>query len=129
MGGVVKIDTITGETERLEGGESVTNLGFARDGSMLVITGADGTVRLWDLERNAPAGLVWDGSGSVFSSPSWYDPETDSVWVATSGLLMEVPLDPQRWVEQACDLVGRDLTAAEWERWIPGDGPPRSACD
>ena len=95
---------------------------------MLVITGADGTVRLWDLERSAPAGLVWDGTGSVFSSPSWYDPEADSVWVATSGLLMEVPLDPQRWVEQACDLVGRDLTEDEWERWIPGDDPPRSAC-
>jgi hypothetical protein len=128
FGGVVLIDTNTGETERLQGGESVTNLGFARDGSMLVITGADGTVRLWDLERNAPAGLVWDGTGSVFASPSWYDPETDSVWVATSGLLMEVPLDPQRWVQQACDLVGRDLTEDEWERWIPGDGPPRSAC-
>jgi hypothetical protein len=128
LGGVVLIDTITGETEQLQGGEEVTNLGFARNGSMLVITAADGTVRLWDLERNAPAGLVWDGTGSVFSSPSWYDPDADSVWVATSGLLMEVPLDPQRWIEQACDLVGRDLTEDEWERWIPGDDPPRSAC-
>ena len=128
FGGVVLIDTITGETEQLEGGESVTNLGFARDGSMLVVTGADGTVRLWDLERDAPAGLVWDGTGSVFASPSWYDPETDSVWVATSGLLMEVPLDPLRWIQQACELVGRDLTEDEWERWIPGDGHPRSAC-
>jgi DNA-binding SARP family transcriptional activator/WD40 repeat protein/predicted Ser/Thr protein kinase len=127
-GGVVLIDTITGETDQLQGGEAVTNLGFARNGSMLVITGADGTVRLWDLERDAPAGLVWDGTGSVFSSPSWYDPETDSVWVATSGLLMEVPLDPQRWVQQACELVGRDLTADEWGRWVPDDGPPQSAC-
>ena len=128
FGGVALIDTVTGDTEQLQGGEKVTNLGFARDGSMLVITGADGTVRLYDLERDAPAGLVWDGTGSVFSSPSWYDPETDSVWVATSGLLMEVPLDPQRWVEQACELVGRDLTEDEWERWIPGDDPPRTAC-
>lgn len=128
FGGVALIDTITGETQQLQGGEKVTNLGFARNGSMLVITGADGTVRLWDLERNAPAGLVWDGTGSVFSSPSWYDPETDSVWVATSGLLMEVPLDPQRWVQQACDLVGRELTEDEWERWIPGDDPPQSTC-
>ncbi len=128
FGGVVLIDTNSGETEQLQGGEKVTNLGFARDGSMLVITGADGTVRLWDLDRNAPAGLVWDGSGSVFASPSWYDPETDSVWVATSGLLMEVPLDPQRWVRKACELVGRDLTEDEWERWIPGDETPISAC-
>ena len=127
-GGVVLIDTETGDVERLPGGDSITNLGFARDGAMLVITGADGTVRLWDVERGAPAGLVWDGTGSVFSSPSWYDPETDSIWVATSGLLMEVPLDPQRWIDEACELVGRDLTQDEWERWIPDGGTPRSAC-
>ena len=56
-------------------------------------------------------------------------PRTDSAWVATSGLLMEVPLDPQRWVQQACDLVGRDLTEDESERWTPGNDAPQSACD
>ena len=107
---------------------AVANLGFAHDGQLLVITGFDGTVTVWDLERNAPAGLVWDGTGVRPSSPSWYDPTTESIWVYTSARLLEIPLSPERWVERACDVVGRDLTADEWERFVPGDEPVQSAC-
>ena len=125
---VVVVDPSTGTVERLPERNAVANLGFARDGQLLVITGFDGTVTVWDLERNAPAGLVWDGTGVRPSSPSWYDPTTESIWVYTSGRLVEIPLSPERWVERACDIVGRDLTADEWERFVPGDEPVQSAC-
>ena len=127
-GGVVVIDPTTGQVEQLPDRAGVANLGFARDGQLLVITGFDGTVRVWDLERNAPAGLVWDGTGVGFSSPSWYDPSTESIWVFTSGRLLEIPLDPEQWVERACAIVGRDLTPDEWERFVPGDEGIQSAC-
>jgi hypothetical protein len=119
--GVVVIDPVTGEVEQLPGITSVANFGFARDGQLLVISGFDGTVRVWDLDRGEPAGLVWDGTGVASSfSPSFYDSSSDSIWVFTSGRLIEVPLDPQRWVERACDIVGRDLTQDEWVRYVPG---------
>jgi hypothetical protein len=47
---------------------------------------------------------------------------------SSSGELLTFSLDPDRWVEQACDFVGRDLTQAEWDQYVPGDGPPTSAC-
>ena len=100
----------------------MTNLGFARDGSILVIIGVDGTIRRWDLVRDEPAGLVWDGTGSVFAAPSWYD--TDSVEVATSGLLIEVPLGLRRWVERVCDLVGPDLSEDEGNGGSPAPTLP-----
>ena len=141
VGAVVVIDPANGDVDQLPGNDSVANLGFAQDGRLLVITGFDGTVRIWDLDRDESAGLAWDGTGAVPSSPSWYDPSSNSIWVYTSGRLLEIPLDPQRWVERACDVVGRDLTADEWNRFVPesdhttlgsaeqlGADVPQSAC-
>ena len=108
VGAVVFIDPANGDVDQLPGNDSVANLGFAQDGRLLVITGFDGTVRIWDLDRDESAGLAWDGTGAVPSSPSWYDPSSNSIWVYTSGRLLQIPLDPQRWVERACDVVGRD---------------------
>jgi WD40 repeat protein len=126
--GVVVIDPTRSEVQQLPGDDRVANLGFARDGQLLVITGFDGTVRIWDLVRGEPAGLVWDGNGGTLSSPSWYDKASDSIWVYTSGRLLQIPLDPERWVERACDIVGRDLTSDEWQRYVPGDDALQSAC-
>jgi hypothetical protein len=36
-------------------------------------------------------------------------------------------LDPARWLAQACQIAGRDLTVAEWERYVPSD-PYRPTC-
>jgi len=31
------------------------------------------------------------------------------------------PLDPSVWLDEACAIVaGRDLTPAEWDRYLPG---------
>ncbi len=74
---------------------------FAREGQLLVITGTDGNVEVWDLVRAETAGLVWDGTGAALSSPSWYDESSDSIWVSTSGRLLEIPLAPERSMERA----------------------------
>jgi hypothetical protein len=29
-------------------------------------------------------------------------------------------MDPSVWLEEACSIVGRDLTRAEWNRYLPG---------
>ncbi len=96
---------------------SISNVGFGRDGELLVFTRHDGTVRLWDVEREEYVGLVWNGSGQGSSgSPSWYDESTESMWVSSSGKYLQIPLNPERWVERACDVVSRDLTPDEWDR-------------
>ncbi len=90
----------------------------------LVMSPARGPVN-----RAEPPGLVWNGTvGALLSSPSWYDESSDSIWVFTSGRLLEIPLDPQRWVERACDIVGRDFASDEWQRYVPGDEEVQSAC-
>jgi DNA-binding SARP family transcriptional activator len=124
------VDPATGEVRQLGGFADVVNLGFAQHGRFLALTNADGTVRLWDVERDASAGLVWDGTGARGGEPSWYDEDGDSVWVRTSGKIIEIPLDSAVWIERACAAVGRDFTEDEWDRLVPGDDEPlRSACE
>jgi WD40 repeat protein len=126
--GVLIVDPATGELDPLPDIEPVSNLGFARNGELLVITSSDGTVRLWDVDRAASGGIAWHGSGAVGGSPSWYDEATESIWVHSSGKLLQIPLNPVRWVERACEIVGRDFTQEEWDRFVPGDEPLQSAC-
>ena len=127
------IDTVAGAFIEVPSTDAVLNLGFARNGELLAVVGTDGTVRLWDVVNERSAGLVWDGSGSGTArgshSPPWYDAEAETLWVATSGRLVEIPVDPARWIEKACALVaGRELTPEEWDRFVPGDEPRQAAC-
>ena len=125
-GGVVLVDTKAGEVTDVPG-DFVVNLGF--DGSgLLVITEGRGLVRVWDLERNAAAGTVWSGPGNRLASPSWFDEESGTMWVFASDRLLEIPLEPERWIERACEVVGRELTSEEWARHVPGDVEQQAAC-
>ena len=90
---------------------AVVSVGFARNGSLLVVVEADGTVRLWDTERAEGVGILWNGNGTAPSSPPWYDEATDTIWVATSGKVLQFSLDSERWIERVCELVSRELTA------------------
>ncbi|MFT7476317.1 MAG: hypothetical protein ACI81L_003267 [Verrucomicrobiales bacterium] len=82
---------------------------------------------LWDVERRTSAGVVWDGSG-IAGNSSWFDDSTNSLWVSTSAKVLQIPLDPERWVERACEVVGRELTQDEWDLFVPGDDQLESAC-
>ena len=82
----------------------------------------------WDA-RSELVGTLWSGDGTAPSSVPWYDATTDLVWVSTSGTILQFSLDPERWVDRVCDLVGRELTPQEWDRYVPGDAPHRGVCD
>jgi hypothetical protein len=36
-------------------------------------------------------------------------------------------MEPSVWLAEACDIVGRDLTHDEWDRYLP-DRPYRRTC-
>jgi WD40 repeat protein len=126
--GIGILDRETGEIEPLPGDDLVAGLGFARSGELLIITRVDGSVRIWDIDRGENSGVVPIGSGAKLLSPLWYDALTDSMWISTSGNVTRVSLDPQRWVQRACETVDRELTADERDRFVPGDAPPEPAC-
>jgi WD40 repeat protein len=128
FGGAVIVDPATREVDVLPDVEEIANLRFVRHGELLVVVSLDGTVRLWDVEKKEFAGVIWDGTGAIPGNALTYDEATDSLWVFSAGNLLRLPLDPQRWLERACKLAGRDLTQDEWDRYVPGDNSLRSSC-
>ena len=117
--GLVIVDSLTGNAMALPEVDFASGVSFAEDDETLVVTTLDGTVRLWDIASASTTGTLWPGSGAITGSPSWYDEETQTIWVASSGRLLNVSLAPSRWVEQACEFLDRDLSMDEWTRLVP----------
>ncbi len=103
------------------------NVALSPDGAILrVIDNVTGQMRLHDVASPAAIGpdVALGGSG-----PGWYSEifaERHSFLVQRDGSIVELPLDPERWREQACTAAGRNLTADEWATHI--GGTPRATC-
>ncbi len=109
--------------------EAVLDVEWLPDGNTVVTAGKDELVSLYDVERDlvrsrALPASVHPGDGFTFLLPS----PTGSVVVFNEGEVgHRYPLDAEGWLARACDVAGRDLTQAEWDRYLPGT-PYRPVC-
>lgn len=127
-GVIIVVDTDTLEMIEVPAPAISSQVAFDGDGSTLIISTWSGEVRLFDVDEGGVPVTVWTGAGTFGSEPGWYDAETDTVWVTASGRLLQIPLDPAQWMARACSVLDRELTQDEWDRYVPGDEPLRSAC-
>ncbi|MDX1746067.1 MAG: hypothetical protein R3324_09035, partial [Halobacteriales archaeon] len=90
LGGVVVVDPLDESSlVRIEGLGTVAGMAFAPGGERLVTLQDDGTVRLWDVSRGEPLGMLVGSAGPTPPSTPWFDPDSGTVWVASSGRLLE----------------------------------------
>ena len=99
----------------------VEALAFSPDGRLLATGGYDGSIGFWQvttrqqfgtlihLHTAAVNGLAFNPAGTMLASAS--DDSTVRLWTI-----------PGSWLEQACQIAGRNLTAAEWKQYV-GTGP------
>ena len=98
-------------------------LSLSPDGSVLAVWSTDRRVRFHDVATHAPLGPVFDlGDGSN----SDILPDGPSMLVQRDGSIVEIGLDPDAWLEQACRAAGRNLTVEEWATYL--GGTPRATC-
>jgi hypothetical protein len=104
--------------------EWLLQLEWLPDDRTVVSTGTAGSISMYDVER----GVVRAGRlpASVHGKPGYAGvmPEPDEAIVALNDEQpgLRYPTDPDVWLQQACDIAGRDLTRSEWDRYLPGRG-------
>jgi WD40 repeat protein len=110
-----------------------------KDSSTVIYGGTDGRGVLFDVERGVVRGVPLPifrdgGEGQVFVAPSLgHEVALLPGWRADGGVTLKegvvYSVDPADWLARVCDVVGRDLTAAEWATYEPGLPHQRTCTD
>lgn len=112
--------------------DSAHALAYGKSGRLIAFEAeAQIGVVVWDAARRRALGLPLSTSlsgkyrrdQSVAISP-------DDRWLAAigDGDVLLFPLDADAWAARACRIAGRNLTQAEWARWIGADVPYAPGC-
>jgi len=96
----------------------VAPVGFTADGSVLATTGDDRTVRLYDVATRQQIGVPFP-KGTTYGKAALSSDGTMLLSGSADGLVIW-DVDPASWVRRACAAAGRNLTRAEWDRFLPG---------
>ena len=132
---VLEVETGRRVTEPVEVHDSfVQQVEWQPDGRTVVSSAADGTVALFDSERGLVRAVPLPGSSDLRGdylqgTYTHLVPGTTGEVIALSGARPghRYPMDPAEWLASACAVAGRDLSQAEWARYMP-DRPYRQTC-
>jgi hypothetical protein len=137
VGGLVTvIDQATGKTVASTAVPSVGGVGYLNGGRWLIVTSDDPDPQgqLYDATTLTPIGLpfptadvdqdpvIVDPAGTRFAEIVDHDYNLPTSW---NPYLWNT--DPASWVQTACAIAGRNLTPAEWQRYLP-DRPYQRTC-
>jgi WD40 repeat protein len=97
-------------------------LDWLRDNRTVLSTSVTGDVILFDTERvlvrTPPLPASVDGEeGFAHVLPA---PDDEMVLFNDDRVGLRYSMDPADWLREACGVAGRELTRAEWDRYLPG---------
>ncbi len=93
---------------------------FSPDGKTLASASYDKTVRFLDVKTRLPAAKPLIGRSAALSVA--FSPDNNKIAVGSKDNRVRVwDMNPQSWVQTACNKVGRNLTQTEWNHYFPNE--------
>jgi WD40 repeat protein len=129
-GSVGILDVETGDWVRtpVDGHDlEVRSLAYAPDGAILASGSDDGRVGLWDGRTGALLGTMLPGRPNTAVTVEFLPDGHTLLISSVDGAVYTWDTRPQRWVDHACEVAGRNLTQDEW-RDAFGDRPYHRTC-
>ena len=100
---------------------------FSPDSRLLVGQTIDASNRLFDVNARAPIGDAFPGSGAGYGIAG-FSPDSRTVALPGPPGTTLWDLDDAHWRAHACTLAGRNLTKAEWARYLSSAGAYQPTC-
>ena len=94
------------------------------DGRLLSVASAVRPIEIWDVATGEMRGSIAAPPGTVAAG---FVSDSELVVLTDTGGVEIIDLDVDVWIERACRAAGRELTAREWQRFLPAY-PYRPVC-
>jgi WD40 repeat protein/energy-coupling factor transporter ATP-binding protein EcfA2 len=104
---------------------SLTGVAFDADGKTLGASSLNGRVYLWDVESRNPIGIGLRGAGEAFNLA--FHPDGRHLASGNDRSVLLFDLRVEAWRSEACRTVGRNLSKAEWRKYMRRE-PYRQTC-
>jgi len=98
----------------------VTSIAFDPTGQRFATTGQDGTVKLWSSATLQQEGTALNTQPGVATTAAFLPGGKRLLVVDDQGSGFTWPTSLAAWEQRACAVAGRNLTRAEWTRYLPG---------
>ena len=96
---------------------AVYQAAFSPDGRLLATAGFDQHVRLWNVTNLRPFGQPLTGHINTVTGVAFSPDATLLATTSTDGTV-RLWATPSTWVDRTCDIVGRNLSQQEWDRYV-----------
>jgi FOG: WD40 repeat len=109
----------------------VTGVAISPDGKTLASGGADQAVILWDIsdpEHPIQRGVLGHHSSAVLNGAIFFLADGKTLISASKDEIILWDVDPQSWIEKACNLAGRNFSQSEWVQLVGRSVPYDPTC-
>lgn len=98
----------------------VSGVAFGATANIVISTGSDGKMVLWRDDLKNPRSLELSGHTGAITHLRVDAEGKFAVTASDDGTVRQWPLQARGLLRFVCDTVGRDLSADEWGRYLPG---------